>query len=98
MTTNSSIQQWLLHGGSLSFASVKSGRIRCLISDSGGSAPGWSNEVTSFDRALEWAEGEIRSIIRANENMLDCYRKGELPWPEESVIHIPGLPPVYRNE
>lgn len=88
------VSQWLLHGGSIAFGSTDHGSVKVSISDSGGCAPGWSAETKTFGEALEWAETKVSNIIKSNEQIVELYKKGELDWPDNEHVKIPGIPPI----
>ncbi|MGD8785434.1 MAG: hypothetical protein PVG75_13400, partial [Thioalkalispiraceae bacterium] len=91
-------EQWLKYGGGLRFTSKGEGKIEVRISDPGGSTPNWIQIVGSFSDALDWAEENIMSSIEGNQQIMDSYLSGEVPWGEDEVLYPVGLPPVKKPE
>ncbi len=92
------LMQWLNNGGSLEIKSHDIGQVFVRLGDPGGYPPDWAKECNSPQSALAWAEQQAARAIESSKEQLEWYKNGEIEWPEEGYVKIPGLGIIHKSE
>ena len=90
------LMQWLNNGGVLKIQGKDVGKVWVGIGDPGGGTG--ESTVQSCEEAFEWAEEKAKKSIEAQRELLALYKSGQIAWPEDGVLKLPGLGVVHRDD
>ena len=90
------LTQWLNNGGVIKIQGKDIEEIWVGIGDPGGGTS--ESTVRSSEAAFEWAEAEALKAINAQLEVLEQYRSGQVPWPDDGMLRLPGIGVVHRDE
>ena len=92
------LHQWLNNGGTLKIEFRNFGEVQVSIGDPGGVAWGDVVIVESSEKAFEWAEDKAKKSIVANREILELYKSGEIEWPSDDILRLPGIGEIKKGE
>ena len=91
------LMRWLNNGGSIKIEGIDIDRVHVHLGDPGGFPPNWSQEFSSSQEALKWAEVQTEKAIDNAKQQINWYQNGDIPWPEEGFVKIPGIGKVFKK-